>query len=99
MNTDWTCPHCGRVFDDINFCPSDDCPGVTKEKTMNQPNNTHDAMQRVIELMSAVMHDIERYADNPGDYTPEYFLDVNAAAGDAMLLAVWVRDQLKGEKQ
>lgn len=24
----WTCPHCGRVYDDIDGppCPSDDCP-------------------------------------------------------------------------
>lgn len=35
--TDWTCPHCGRVYDDLKEgpCPSDDCPSHEEAKNKN----------------------------------------------------------------
>lgn len=38
MSTNWMCPHCGRVFDDINgpLCPSDDCPSQHEAKDVER---------------------------------------------------------------
>ena len=66
---------------------------------MQPPSNTHDALQRMVDLLSAIMADIEAYTNNPSEYSPEYFSHVGTAAGDALLLAVWARDQLRGEQQ
>lgn len=59
-----------------------------------KPESIQDALRHIDSLLSAVMHDIDNYMENPGDHTPEYFRSVSGAAADARLLALWVRDNL-----
>jgi len=66
---------------------------------MKPPKNVHDALRHIDNLLSAIMRDIDNYTENPGDYAPEYFRSVSGAAADARLLALWVRDQLKAQKE
>lgn len=59
------------------------------------PKNIHDAFRHIQNLLSAVMQDVDRYIENPGNFEPEYFRDVSGAAADAHMLVTWVRDQIK----
>jgi hypothetical protein len=65
---------------------------------MKQPTNPQDAIQRIIPLLSAAMTDIDKYINNPNEYSPEYFRDVSAAVGDALLLALWTHGQLNAKE-
>lgn len=65
---------------------------------MKQPTNPQEAIQKIIPLLSAVLADIDTYLENPSEYQPEYFRDVSAAAGDALLLTLWLREQLNAKE-
>lgn len=67
---------------------------------MQPPKNVHDALRHIDNLLHSIMLSVDEYTEE-GQLAnrPEQLKDVCALAADARLLAVWVRDQLKGEKQ
>lgn len=66
---------------------------------MKPPIDLNHALWQIDIFLAAIMRDIDQYQESPADYQPEYFRDISAAAADARLLATWVRDQLKAQKE
>ncbi len=67
---------------------------------MKQPNDIHDALTRIHQLLAgiAILAGLVKDASNPNDRViesyPEYFEPIKDAALDAHLLVTWVKDQL-----
>ncbi len=64
---------------------------------MQPPKNVHDALRHIDSLLADVMRTVDAYTE-PFANRPEALIHVNAAAADARLLALWVRDQLTTEE-
>ena len=64
--TGWTCPHCGRVYDDIDGppCPSDDCPSHEGEKSAEMTPHERVLFDALRDLLSAT----QRVYDNRHEY-------------------------------
>lgn len=62
------------------------------------PKSKHDALRHIDNLLSDIMRTVDEYTEEkyPANI-PEQLQAVCAAAADARLLAVWVRDQLTKE--
>jgi len=62
---------------------------------MQPPKNVHDALRHIDSLLSDVMRTVD---EAPLDKSARQLIRINAAAADARLLALWVRDQLTNEE-
>lgn len=65
---------------------------------MKRPDNIHDALRHIHNLTSCIAQDVEKFLDNPSDFSPEYFEGVKDAALDAHMLVTWIKDNFKETK-
>lgn len=67
--TGWTCPHCGRVYDEYDDidgppCPSDDCPSHEGEESAEMTPHERALYDALRDLLSAT----QRVYDNRHEY-------------------------------
>lgn len=63
---------------------------------MKPPKNVHDALRHIDNLLADIMRTVDEHAEQKYPATiPDELKAVCAAAADARLLAVWVRDHLR----
>lgn len=66
---------------------------------MQPPKNVHDALRHIDILLDRIMRTVDEYTEERQFANiPEEMRHVCAAAADARLLAVWVRDQLNAKE-
>ena len=66
---------------------------------MQPPKNVHDALRHIDSLLHSIMLTVDEYTEaRLFANIPEPLRNVCAAAADARLLAVWVRDQLNAKE-
>lgn len=68
-----------------------------KKSEMQPPKNVHDALRQIDSLLHSIMLTVDEHTE-PLAKVPEDLRHVCAAAADARLLAVWVRDQLNAKE-